>query len=635
LSYKAAPTKGGITFGTGGSFTYTPTASARAAAASPTAPASAKLDTFTVTVQDGYGGTTTKSLTVNIAPTASDTGTGTGPIVVGSTSLAGGPWLPPLLTKDGTRAVVTTLSATGSTTQVAVINPATGAQTGNTLTFAGNPEGTYLLNSDGSRALLVTSSIAAVINPVTGVQTGASVGLTGDMAGSPVVSQDGTHAVITSNVHDLTANTFTVQVTVVDTATGTQTGRTVVLPGSASSATLLSEDGTTALVTTEVTDPKTNVTSTRLAVIDTTTGTQKGATLIVPGEHASGQFLTADGNRAVITTSVYDTTARADTTQVTVIDATTGLRVDSTQNIVGAPFNVVLLGANGDQAAVTTVAGDSGDGTYTTRATVIDTTTGTAVLTNITSGSPPYEPLATTAEKHTVISAQSFIGATGVYTTTVSVIDAATGTRIGTPVPLNGYILIGSQAGQTPLSEDGTHILVTTYARDSATYTNSTQVAVIDTTTGIQTGPTLTLPGATDASRFLTADGSRVLATTRVPDPTTGITNMRVALIDTATGAQTSTTVTGYLMGAPQLTPDGKHVVMTTGIFNLATGTTTTQVTVIDTTTGTQTSTKLSGAPSDGLRLTADGSRALVTTFATDQRTGYTTGTKLTVLRIG
>ena len=589
-------------------------------------------------MQDGYGGTTTKSLTVNIAPTASGTGTGTGGsgvTVVGSTPLTGGPWLPPLVSEDGTRAVITTLAATGSTTQVAVIDPATGAQTGSTLTFAGDPKGVYLLNSDGSRALIVTSALVAVINPVTGAQTGTTVGLTGDMA-SPILSEDGTRAVIATNVHDLTTNTFTDQVTVINTVTGTQSGETVNLPGgSASAATLLSEDGTSAIVTSEVTDPATNITSTRLAVIDTTTGTQKGETLTIPGTEAHALFLNPGGTRAVVTTDVYDTTARADTTQVTVIDATTGLRVDSTQNLTGAPDGTVVLSANGDHVAVMTTVYDADAATYSTRTSVIDTTTGAVVPAGSTSGAEPFTPLLTTDENHVVVKAQSFVGATGIYTTSVAVIDAATGSQIGDTVALEGYVLTGSQAGETPLSADGSRILVTTYDNDEVTNTTSTEVAVIDTTTGTQTGTTITLPGATDASMFLTADGSRALITTRVPDPNTGFTNMRVALVNTTTGAQTSTIVTGYLMGKPQVTADGKHVVMTTGVFNPATGTTTTQVTVIDTTTGAQTSTTLNGAPSSGLRLNADGSRALVTTFATDPKTGYTTGTKVTVVRIG
>ncbi|WP_165693793.1 Ig-like domain-containing protein, partial [Mycolicibacterium diernhoferi] len=68
LAFKASPKKGTITFDAGGSFTYTPTTAARTAAVKPNASISAKQETFTVTVTDGFGGTTTKSVTVAIAP---------------------------------------------------------------------------------------------------------------------------------------------------------------------------------------------------------------------------------------------------------------------------------------------------------------------------------------------------------------------------------------------------------------------------------------------------------------------------------------------------------------------------------------------------------------------------------------
>ena len=71
-------------------------------------------------------------------------------------TLAGNPDGPPLLTADGGRAVVTTIasdSSRGSITRVVVINTATGAQVGSTVTLAGSSPGT-LLSVDGSRTLI-------------------------------------------------------------------------------------------------------------------------------------------------------------------------------------------------------------------------------------------------------------------------------------------------------------------------------------------------------------------------------------------------------------------------------------------------------------------------------------------------
>ncbi|MCP9274685.1 Ig-like domain-containing protein, partial [Mycolicibacterium arenosum] len=72
LSYTtpAATSKGAVTITGTGDFTYTPTAAARRAAAAVNAPASAKTDTFTVTITDGHGGSTTKAVTVTVAPRA-------------------------------------------------------------------------------------------------------------------------------------------------------------------------------------------------------------------------------------------------------------------------------------------------------------------------------------------------------------------------------------------------------------------------------------------------------------------------------------------------------------------------------------------------------------------------------------
>jgi YVTN family beta-propeller protein/VCBS repeat-containing protein len=69
LTYTStAGTKGVLTMQSNGSFTYTPTLAARQAAAQPGATITTKTETVTVTVADGYGGTTSATLTLNIAP---------------------------------------------------------------------------------------------------------------------------------------------------------------------------------------------------------------------------------------------------------------------------------------------------------------------------------------------------------------------------------------------------------------------------------------------------------------------------------------------------------------------------------------------------------------------------------------
>jgi VCBS repeat-containing protein/YVTN family beta-propeller protein len=69
LSFSStAPTKGVIVFGSNGTFTYTPTEAARQAAAAPNATTATKTDAVTITVSDGYGGTTTITVSLPVTP---------------------------------------------------------------------------------------------------------------------------------------------------------------------------------------------------------------------------------------------------------------------------------------------------------------------------------------------------------------------------------------------------------------------------------------------------------------------------------------------------------------------------------------------------------------------------------------
>ncbi|WP_395311089.1 M4 family metallopeptidase [Mycobacterium sp. AMU20-3851] len=62
------PTKGTITFGADGSFSYTPTATARHKAAADIAPLSALTDTVTITVDDGRRGVVQQTITIAVVP---------------------------------------------------------------------------------------------------------------------------------------------------------------------------------------------------------------------------------------------------------------------------------------------------------------------------------------------------------------------------------------------------------------------------------------------------------------------------------------------------------------------------------------------------------------------------------------
>ena len=257
---------------------------------------------------------TVRVLTINRGNSAPIAGTVT---VIGDLTLPGTPSGSLVMSADGSRAVITTsvTDATGTTTRVAAINPATGAQTGTTLT--GNSSGSPVMSADGSRALNITivtdpstgttETQVAVINNTTGAQVGTTLTLTGSPSGSPVISADWTRALITTTDGDWTTG-FTTRVAVIDTTSGTQTGSTLTLAGFTSGTSQLSADGTRALITTYDRDAN-NVDNAHVAVINTATGTPTFATLTFTGyqpQPSASFLLGADGSRALISTAFYD-----------------------------------------------------------------------------------------------------------------------------------------------------------------------------------------------------------------------------------------------------------------------------------------------------------------------------------------
>jgi hypothetical protein len=565
--------------------------------------------TLTAVARDAAGNTTTSApVTVTVDNTA--------PIVsvIGDVTLTGfRSTLPPVVSADGTRAVVTTFVPTApGTTRVAVINTVTGTQTGTTVTLVGSLLGSPLLSADGTRVVVATTATPAttqlaVINLATGTQTGTTVTLAGSQSVSLLLSADGTRALITSASTDATGTTT--RAAVVNTTNGTQTGTTVTVTGSLSDPPLLSADGSRALVTTYVQDA-TGFT-TRVAVINTATGTQSGTTLTLSGY--GSRWLSADGTRALITTSIDDAITGISTTRAVVINTTTGTQTGTTLTLTGHQAST-LLSADGTHALIITDVSDQTTGTYTTRVAAINTTTGTQTGATVTlTGSESGVRLLSADGSRALIATTAGNSTTG-FSTWVTEINATTGTQTSTVLAV---FLTGDTSGGSVFSDDGTRALVTTYFRD-ANNIDKTRVAVIDTTTGAHIGATLTLAGSQypyGSPVSFSADGSRALITTAVYDGRTSTNTIRVAVINTSTGIQvgTTTTLTGFLDGGPLLSPDRSRAVVITNGIDWATGTTTTQVAVINTSTGTQigTTVNLAGNPS-GSVLSADGTHALI-----------------------
>ncbi len=188
LSYNVTvqPTKGTLDFRQDGSFTYTPYASSRTAAAATDGP---DTDHFTVTAADGYGGTVSKVVTVEIAPTgvlgvttvagslvAVTTGTGTG----------GGAVVSP----DGGRAIlVTAANSDGTQRQAVVIDTNTGVQLGSAIALPdSSSQAAVLYNASGSRAAVVvqTEGDTGVTSHVTLIDTASGQQIsTIDLDGAP------------------------------------------------------------------------------------------------------------------------------------------------------------------------------------------------------------------------------------------------------------------------------------------------------------------------------------------------------------------------------------------------------------------------------------------------------------------
>jgi hypothetical protein len=154
---------------------------------------------------------------------------------------------------------------------------------------------------------------------------------------------------------------------VIDTADGSQVGATFTRAGAGS--TVLSADGSRAIFTTSSSGLGNPVDSPTVAVIDTATGNQVGSNLATPIGGVQSVVFTGDGSRAVVTIRRYDPGSSSFSSAVLVIDTATGNQVGATLTIAGAAST--MLNAGGSRAVVATAD--------TLRVAVIDTATGRQV----------------------------------------------------------------------------------------------------------------------------------------------------------------------------------------------------------------------------------------------------------------
>jgi DNA-binding beta-propeller fold protein YncE len=166
------------------------------------------------------------------------------------------------------------------------------------------------LTADGSRALITTNSGSdisgyqthlSVVDTATGALIGTTLTVSGSGAG-PLLSADGSRAVVVTQSYSWYTGLRTTRVAVFDTTSGEQVGKTRTLGGYANLAQVSGADGTHALVATSIWNPVTLTTSSRVLLIDTVTGHKLGA-LTIAGDPWL-PWVSADGTRAVLATDV-------------------------------------------------------------------------------------------------------------------------------------------------------------------------------------------------------------------------------------------------------------------------------------------------------------------------------------------
>ncbi|PQD99695.1 hypothetical protein CYL16_16305 [Mycobacterium sp. EPG1] len=459
------------------------------------------------------------------------------------------------------------------------------------------PSGTVYVTDATDRAVRVLAPSAASTPATTLTLLGNSVTVTGDVTPRPLVAADGTRAVIVTPVTSATSRTT--RVAVIDIATGRQVGNTLTLTGGAPS-TVLSSDGTRASVTT--TDA-TN--STRVTVIDTATGTLVGNTVSVAGSTGDTQLWSTSPSRYQVITEAGPETQ---STRVTVVDTRTDTETGSVL-IPGELMTAQQLGVDGSRVLVTTQSFVSiyDSTTAVTRAMVIDAPSGTQLGTTLELTGFPGELSVSANGNHALIASQvSLPYDWNVLTTYVAMLDTTTGTQTGTTISGSGASGVTAR-----FSPDSSRALFTSYDSD----TEKTTVAVVNTGTGAEVAVPITIEGQT-TDVFMSPAGLR----------TAIVTTRAVAVVNVLTGVQTGSTqrLAGQTSGGSyfsQFTGDGSRLVLATVVYNMSGGMSDTRIAILNMTDGTLmgSPTILPGGVSTGAPLlTVDDTRVLVVTDAFD-----------------
>ena len=532
----ADATNGHVEVDGAGVFTYTPTPAARhAAAVTP----GADFDSFSVSVDDGHGAQISTTVTVEIGSQNGDVsldpavGAPSDGVVTGTFN-ATDPDGDALSYTVGTASQGTVVFNSAGTF---VYTPTPAARTAAAAT-AGTDSDSFTVTVDDGHRSSITRTIDVEVAPTRVV---GETSITSSSFGTQLVTPDGTRII------ELTGNSSgNSQVTVIDTATGRPIAGPATITGGPSDI-RLNASGTRAVVTT-------GGGSTNISVIDTATGLQVGNTVTLDGSSPYRPQFSADGTLAVVGSSSF---GFSPTASVAVIDLATGAQVGNTVTVSGQLSADPQINAAGTRAAVTTNI--NGFPSVTTAVTVIDTTTGDQVGSAVTLAGNLIQPQFafgsmgarfTSDGSRVVVATSEF--ASGAQTAHLAVIEAATGSQVGSTVTVNGnsqYALL--------FTADGTRTVLTTL--DQSGFTQNTHVVVVDTTSGNQVGTTYTFRGNPVAAQL---NGTRAFVTAF----DFGAYINSVAVIDTVSGVGTTVALPGTQENVPplQFTADGSRAIAVT-----------------------------------------------------------------------
>ncbi|SCX26589.1 VCBS repeat-containing protein [Mycolicibacterium fluoranthenivorans] len=628
LTYSVATstTKGDLTLDSAtGRFTYTPAQAARlAAGAAPAIDDPARSDSFTVTISDAYGGTITKTVNLvvdpNNAPTGAISTVGTpNPTtgVVTGTVKATDP--------DKDKLTYTTVATTdkgkitlNASTGAFSYTPTQAAREAAAGTDAAATQDSFTVTIKDAQGASITTTVTVNISP-NKAPINAVVGNVSTNPGTGVVT--GTvNAIDPDGValpkYSVPATTPRGKVTI-NAATGLFTYTPTAASRHAAGLTVGAITGDS--FTVSITDEKGAVTTKVVNVTIVAANAVPTATVSVNKPNATTGVVTgtvkgADADKDTLTYSGPSSTTKGAVT----LNSTTGAFVYTPSATARDAAAGGVTADKIDTFTVTITDGHTGGVITKAVQVTISPKTVVGVVGSVDVPGENYEAVMNGAGTRAVITTVTGDDTKG-YSTSVTVINVATGTKIGSTVKLTG------QSDGVVFTDDGTRALVATSV--TATDTASTRLVVINAGTGKQVGSTLTLDGNTylpDALQF-NSDGSRAILTIDGYDADTGAAVTRLTLVNTATGARVGVTreyandesEDDFRFVDPvtiDLNPGGSRLIVTTSSTDPNSNVESTQVTIINTADGAQvgTTTTVTGAVYNPVSYSADYSRAIL-----------------------